>query len=386
MQFRKRRFNYLVLLTVFMLLFTVSSDSFGVTSIWDAARMGELKDVKLQIEKVGADVDSLDGMGNTPLIYAIVGGCPSVVEYLISKGADLNRTVSYSGDLNFSGIDSGECNYIQFAVIVWRKVLIRYNQNGGRSGRGHHVGVPPLFENAQCIKLIMDANKKQNLQLSLPVIDSIDMAVILGDLDAVKRYVKAGIGITGFSLRYCVGFDDVEILKYFDSIGFISERDTGSYEELIREGAEQNSYKCLSYFFESGKSPDCKDNKTTPLIAAAREDNINMFKYLLEKGADAGQSPTALHVAASRNNFELVKLILANGVKIDAGDSVKMTPLHHAAEAGHLEMVKFLIENGANPVASGNSALPYDMASKNKHQNVMDFLKPYTDKYYDKFK
>jgi GA-binding protein transcription factor beta len=72
-------------------------------------------------------------------------------------------------------------------------------------------------------------------------------------------------------------------------------------------------------------------------------------------------------MAAAHNNLELVKLILAKGVKIDARDSVKMTPLHWAAEAGHLDMVKFLVANGADPVARGNGSLPYDLAEKNKH-------------------
>ena len=56
---------------------------------------------------------------------------------------------------------------------------------------------------------------------------------------------------------------------------------------------------------------------------------------------------SALHLAAERNNTDLIKLFIDNGAKVNLRTFTKETPLHIAAENGHVEAGKLLLEKGA---------------------------------------
>eukprot|EP00026_Physarum_polycephalum_P008552 Phypoly_transcript_08640.p1 GENE.Phypoly_transcript_08640~~Phypoly_transcript_08640.p1 ORF type:complete len:470 (+),score=70.41 Phypoly_transcript_08640:86-1411(+) len=55
-----------------------------------------------------------------------------------------------------------------------------------------------------------------------------------------------------------------------------------------------------------------------------------------------------LHVAALRENVEIVELLLSKGATIDVRDSGDHTPLHFAANEGSIDIVKLLVEKGAS--------------------------------------
>ncbi|MCW7491441.1 ankyrin repeat domain-containing protein [Leptospira sp. 2 VSF19] len=55
-----------------------------------------------------------------------------------------------------------------------------------------------------------------------------------------------------------------------------------------------------------------------------------------------------LFLAVEKGNLELVKELLAEGISINAKDSLGNSPLIKAADEEDLDMAKFLIEKGAN--------------------------------------
>ncbi len=57
---------------------------------------------------------------------------------------------------------------------------------------------------------------------------------------------------------------------------------------------------------------------------------------------------TPLHVAASKGNLEVVKLLLQRGANINTANSAGNTPLHLAVLNGHKEIVEFLVEEKAD--------------------------------------
>ena len=56
-----------------------------------------------------------------------------------------------------------------------------------------------------------------------------------------------------------------------------------------------------------------------------------------------------LHIAATFNRTNEVKLLLSKGARINATDSEGETPLDYAVTGGHKESVNALLVNGANP-------------------------------------
>ena len=60
---------------------------------------------------------------------------------------------------------------------------------------------------------------------------------------------------------------------------------------------------------------------------------------------------TPLHHAAEGGNFELVRLLLRHGAKIDVRNGQGEQPLHYAAKNGNTQVVELLLDNGASPNA-----------------------------------
>ncbi|MHC1704037.1 MAG: ankyrin repeat domain-containing protein [Tenuifilaceae bacterium] len=92
-------------------------------------------------------------------------------------------------------------------------------------------------------------------------------------------------------------------------------------------------------------------NGTTPLHIASSGKQIEIQKFLLEKGADVNAQEsdlsTPLHYAAVRNHKEGALLLIEKGADINALDNEKHTPLHLASQNGIMDIVTVLVKSGA---------------------------------------
>jgi ankyrin repeat protein len=86
---------------------------------------------------------------------------------------------------------------------------------------------------------------------------------------------------------------------------------------------------------------------------------------------------TVLHVAASRGEDAMVRMLLEAGAEVDAVTSgKKMTPLLYAAESGYLAVVQRLVAAGARldvRDAKGRTALA--LAEEEGHEDVVRWLR-----------
>lgn len=64
-----------------------SANKDGETPLMIAALEGRLSVVRFLVEK-GANINAADGLGATPLLYAAEGGSLDVITFLVDKGAD----------------------------------------------------------------------------------------------------------------------------------------------------------------------------------------------------------------------------------------------------------------------------------------------------------
>jgi ankyrin repeat protein len=119
----------------------------------------------------------------------------------------------------------------------------------------------------------------------------------------------------------------------------------------------------------SQKSPAASE-----LVEAARRNDIDAVKILLQQGADpneAGQwGHTALMHAAENNNVEMAHLFIKTGADIDARDINNTPALVVAAIYGTKEIVRLLIGEGAEIDMHASS-----VASYNGHPEIAQMLK-----------
>ncbi|EGC29550.1 hypothetical protein DICPUDRAFT_12612, partial [Dictyostelium purpureum] len=128
------------------------------TAIHVAAGNGFIDIVKLLVE-AGCRIDQLDNSNRTPFFKAALSGHKSVAQYLIEKGANVNRQDKL--------LDTPLYSFIQQKIETVELIL----KNGGSFGTTNNSGKTPLMMAAksqipQLVQLLIDYNadphKKDN--------------------------------------------------------------------------------------------------------------------------------------------------------------------------------------------------------------------------------
>lgn len=112
---------------------------------------------------------------------------------------------------------------------------------------------------------------------------------------------------------------------------------------------------------------------TIPLIIAIKNNNIELVKLLLSKGADVNKianNESPLLVASQFGHDLIVKLLLDTpGVNINIMGIDKETPLFKAAQNGKTNVVELLLSKGADANLSDGFDTPLLAAIKNFRLN-----------------
>ncbi len=91
-------------------------------------------------------------------------------------------------------------------------------------------------------------------------------------------------------------------------------------------------------------------NPDDQLVEAAQQGDLARARKALQAGADVDatyRNLTALWWACQEGHFEIVKLLVSRGAKVNVQDEDGFTPLQQAVGDNHPDLVSFLIESGA---------------------------------------
>jgi ankyrin repeat protein len=149
------------------------------------------------------------------------------------------------------------------------------------------------------------------------------MATVRGNVQMVQRLIAAGADVTIIDksgnnlLHHAVDGGNPDLLAFL----------------LTQEGIDINLARNLY--------------GSTPLIMAARDNNVVMVEQLIDAGAalEAGDDwgDTPVNIAAYRGSLEALQLLIERGAAVEVVNTNGNTTLDHARNQSHEKVEAFLL-------------------------------------------
>ncbi len=276
--------------------------------------------------KKGANIDSdLISLLNK----ACSGGQKWMVELLLKKGVNINKTVNgfLFKDISplFAAAVNGHSDIARFLI-----------HNGANIFAKSSEGFTVLFAACQGnLKWLVQDLIRQGVDVNDYIYvnnnhlrnSPLNIAATLGHYDIVKMLIEAGADV-----NVTIALANTTPLYWA-----ISNKHSETAKLLISKGADVN----------------IEDERgTSPLLLAVYRNELELVQILIDKKAVINpikdeNCDTPLHAAAFKGELEMVKLLMAHGAKVNALNQDNQTPLNIAVEQEYLEVVEFLEQNGA---------------------------------------
>jgi ankyrin repeat protein len=334
----------------------------GETALMTAARTGHVEAVTLLLDR-GANVNAKETEhAQTALMWAVTESHTDVVELLLARGADINARTNVT-------MPKGE--YVPARA-------------GGASGTGivRQRALPTpdggmtslLFAvrdgNAAMTRLLLDRGADIG-QSSGNRTSPLLIALLNGQVGIASELLDRGANPNAAD-----DYHRAALFAAIDLRNFNHEK----YTDLPTDG--RDPLDLIKVLLKKGADPNAKTNTVpvhglmqfdaswvnfdgqTPFVRAALSGDIAVMRLLLDAGADAKiatvQGTTALMAAAGINwipgqtfshseadYVEAVKLCLAQGVDVNAANSLGFTAMHGAANRGWTSIIQVLADHGA---------------------------------------
>jgi uncharacterized protein len=356
-----------------------SPNADGQTALLAVARTGNVQAAKLLLDH-GAKIDAREKWGGqTPLMWASARRHPEMMQFLISKGADVNAA-SINRDYQ------------------------RHVTAEGRPKSLDSGGFTPLLYAARenclsCVKVLLD-NKAD---INLPDPDGVSpllLAIMNSNWDLAKQLIEAGADVNQWDmygeapLFTAIGQRNQLSGGHGPNDPLNQTNGTAIVRMLLDRGANPN----MQLFFRPANVRGSTNTRgSTPLIRVATNGDMEMVKLLLQKGADPKimmadrQTPIMAVLAGRASEKQALDLI---GILHDAGAEVNVialinhreesrggTALHYATRKRYKEVIKKLAEYGVDMNAKdqdGLTALDYTQS-----RGFMPFMAVQTPIYKD---
>ncbi|NP_001020663.1 CARD- and ANK-domain containing inflammasome adapter protein [Danio rerio] len=337
----------------------------------------------------GADVNSCNELGYTPVLLAAELGNGEAFKVLVSKKAKLDERLPNQMSSLHLAVQSGS---IQIAQILLHKG-IDPNISGPKDQTPLHLSAS--HNQPAMMALLLRVGAQLN-PVTQDGFTPLHLASQNGHTEAVAQLLEAKADVHAkdkqgrTALHWAAEQGEVAIIQSLLAAGAYSNASEREKKTPLHLAAAEGHTKAVSALLAGKAKVGAKDmDGCSPLHYAARNGKERAGSVLLASSKSKNVDDknvwrrTALHLAAEHGHEALVGILLENKAKINALDNNKDTPLHCACKTGHLGTVQRLINwtNGerANLQATNNvkkNALQVAEAGDTEaHENISTLLK-----------
>jgi ankyrin len=321
-----------------------------------ASREGKVTITRLLLE-AGADPDKKTSSTSPALIQAAIKGHAEVVKVLLEHGADPN-IIGYGKNTPLVRAVDSDC-----------LDCVRYLLEGGSDGSGTSsrdktpLAIALENNNQEMIKLLTGTGGPQAGSAR-----DLFYALQEGDIKLFEALLELGVdpnapGENGAIPLFTVATDH----KYRPKLGQIAPKaarlllkhgadpnlTTTKNETALHRAAKSGNTEVALILIENGADINLTpEGGWTPLYSAIQKKHNEIALALLEAGADPNQragkkyETTPLEAAARNNNPEMIKALFAAGAIVEPGSRDLGDLINHGAK--HPEVLRMIVETGVD--------------------------------------
>ena len=381
------------------------SDAADLSPLSWATITGQLKAAELLLE-LGADVNTGQGDGGTPLHIAVFLGRAEMAELLIEKGADVNRE-NHEGDTPISGLYA-PWRMVEFITGMFQLKVDPKELGAGRAKIAKMLNAEFDLKKLEVNVDIWDAAFNGKLEFVKKAIEKgidvnsrnpesgdslLSIAALMGHTDIVDFLLDKGADINARNRDQGTALHSAAFLGRVDVVKLLIERginaslrnsfngtavDTAKTDWGITQGIlrliqikvdetelKEDREEVIKILSEHVKdSPQSSSN----IWKASATGDLETLKKAIDKKVDVNAMDqqfgiTPLSWAALNGKTAAAELLIDNGANVNGKNRDGGTPLHGSIFLGHVETTKLLLENGADSsLRKSDGALPIDGA------------------------
>ena len=319
----------------------------GQTLLHLASAAGSLQNVKRCIEGFKIDVNTLSNLNESALMLASKTNKFLVVEYLISKSANVELE-----NLN------GETALFYTAKASSLKTFEFLVDNGANINHKSKYGNTVLIEAAKSnnsLVIMSLLNKGVNIKEE----NSLDFTAFhyaIGNTSKsiIDLFLENGADIntknaeSGKSLMYyAIEAEDIEKIKELKAAG-------AELNVLDQRGnrPRNDNKEIIMYLVENGVALNAVDSRHDSFLCAAIDDNdLELIHFLVSKGADVNQNcyfdEPPIIKGIKKKNLTIISFLVDNKANVNAIGYFDRSVAEYANKEGNQEIIAYLKDRGA---------------------------------------